>query len=282
MTVSLAQLDANTNTFGDWLFRTNEISNTISTVVVTVDSTSPPSGNAVVNGSIQATTLFVDTITGGDIGNTGPITVSSNTIFSANVSFTGNTVSYGNPSIHQYTLANATHYHLVANTASGRLRLGKGILLDETNPSGNLTVNGYVDIPTLYVSTISGGDFGNTSTLVIDTDLRVDGNVSINAASFTIGTEYTLNSTAFSANVVTFTVDSTDFVFNGNTFSLNTTSATFSSDVELTGNLVANSSTITIEANSDLIVKGIEGPENLRDSINTIKEDILNFAIALG
>lgn len=183
MTVSLAQLNANTNTFGDWLFRTNEISNTISTVVVTVDSSSPPSGNAVVNGAIEATTIYVDTIYGGDISNTQNLSISSNTTFTANVTFSGNTVSYGDPSRHQYTLANATHYHLVANTASGRLRLGKGLLLDETNPSGNL---------------------------------------------------------------------------------------------------IFHEQNVIVQANASLIIEGITGPENLRDSINTIKEDILNLAIALG
>lgn len=129
MTVSLQQLDANTNTFGDWLFRTNEISNTLSTVMVSVDSASPPVGNAVIEGSLASNTVYTQNIFGGEIGNTANLTVSSNAVFSSNVFFNSESLVFNintsllvAPNNFTYSGSNSTHYVIGANTATGKAR----------------------------------------------------------------------------------------------------------------------------------------------------------------
>lgn len=79
MTKAIANVDVTTDTFNNWLTRTNQIATAMSTEVVTANSTmSNTSGNAYVNGSIVANSFVVTTnIRGGSL--------SGSTVTSANL-----------------------------------------------------------------------------------------------------------------------------------------------------------------------------------------------------
>ena len=76
MTITVANVTANsTTTFGNWISKTNILLDALSKKIVTVDE-SVTTGNAVVNGTIQTDSLFVDNIYGGAIGAATEITFS--------------------------------------------------------------------------------------------------------------------------------------------------------------------------------------------------------------
>jgi hypothetical protein len=129
MTANITPIIANTNSFGDWLFKTNEVIDFVSNNVPSTEN--PLSGNVVIDGSFAATDVYAVTIRGGSLANTGPLTVASNTTFSANVSFTGNTVNMGSASRYILPGSNATHFVVGANTSTGRLRFVSTVLRDE-------------------------------------------------------------------------------------------------------------------------------------------------------
>ena len=95
MTINLSQV-ANTQNFGTWLQRTNDLVVAMGANVVTVDTTiggSISTGNAFVNGIFGSNTLYVTNIVAGNISvNGASVTISSN------LNVTGVTAVFGNSS----------------------------------------------------------------------------------------------------------------------------------------------------------------------------------------
>jgi len=98
----------NTDTFQVWLDRTNELCTFAGNTLSVGGDTAAVSGNAVVNGSLQLETLHTDTISGGTIGSSGNLSITTNTAFggtrstfnanvvmNANVSFSGANLNIG-------------------------------------------------------------------------------------------------------------------------------------------------------------------------------------------
>lgn len=71
MAISLPQLDPNERTFGDWLARTNEISEIVESSVPIANNT--VTGTFTIDGSLELTDLYVDNIYGGSLANTAPV-----------------------------------------------------------------------------------------------------------------------------------------------------------------------------------------------------------------
>jgi microcystin-dependent protein len=156
MTATITPVIANTSSFGDWLFKTNEVINFVSNNVPS--TLNPVSGDIVIDGALETTDFFATTIYGGEISTPGDLELASNTVFSANVSFTGNTVNMGTPARYIVSGSNTTHFILAANTSTGRLRLVDGSALSNLDAdkitTGTLNVN---RIPNLDASKITTG-----------------------------------------------------------------------------------------------------------------------------
>lgn len=84
-------INATSNTFSDWLVRTNELSDLMRDDVVTANTSgAETSGDAILYGSLVANTIVAaDEIRGGDYSNSGNLSISSNTAITGNLSVTG-------------------------------------------------------------------------------------------------------------------------------------------------------------------------------------------------
>lgn len=84
-------INATSNTFSDWLVRTNELSDLMRDDVVTANTSgAETSGDAILYGSLVANTIVAaDEIRGGDYSNSGNLSIGSNTAITGNLSVTG-------------------------------------------------------------------------------------------------------------------------------------------------------------------------------------------------
>ena len=105
-------IDANTNSFQDLVDVAAEMATFLNAKTVSVDE-QVTTGNAVVNGSIQSTTMYANTLSGGVIGNTQLLTISTNTAFTSDVTIAGNTTITGN------VTSNVTFSKTITGGASG-------------------------------------------------------------------------------------------------------------------------------------------------------------------
>lgn len=128
MTVAVANVNSsNTSTWGDLILAVNYLADAMSSNTVTVGGTAA-TGNAVVNGSFQTTTMYANSISGGTIGASGVLTFTSNVVLSAsqanvaaNVSFSGANVTFSSPSIVSIPGGNSTYFGLGVNPATDKL-----------------------------------------------------------------------------------------------------------------------------------------------------------------
>lgn len=261
MTVNISNIDANTNNFQFWLDKTNEAITALNDVVVTVNSGSPPSGNGVIDGTFQSNILYTTELYGGEIGNTATLLIQTSSQHAANTTFLGSRNSFANTNALLIPGSNTSHRVLAANTSSNRLRYVFGALLDETNPPGDLTIDGNIT---------GNGDLvisGNTTLdgpVTANGDFTVTGNTNLDV--LTVNTVDSTNNITYQAEVIF----NQPVVFNAN-FSFEDRTIT-----------VANTS-MNFNATSKLNLENIDGTEkDVAKSINNIRTDILAFAIALG
>lgn len=112
---------SNNQTFGAWLTTTNRLVELVSQNVVTADSSnsgSVTSGNTTVNGHFGATFLYTTTLSGGGLGNTGILTIASNTAVvtnTGNTTFTGGAITITNASTNTSIVITAANSAVIAN-----------------------------------------------------------------------------------------------------------------------------------------------------------------------
>lgn len=94
MTISLANVAVATDTFDQWIVKTNFLLDAMSNKVVTTDSNTAV-GNAAVTNSFTANTLFANTISGGNTTTPAAVSFSTNTTFASNATFTGTRTNLG-------------------------------------------------------------------------------------------------------------------------------------------------------------------------------------------
>ncbi len=123
MTITIPQVDEDTDNWQDFWEKFNQAANAMSTSVVTVNSNTTI-GNAVIGGSIRANVVFADVISGGIVGVPAALNFSSNVAFFANVSYLGSNNSLGAIGNTHVVGANATHQMVMANNTTGKLRMG--------------------------------------------------------------------------------------------------------------------------------------------------------------
>lgn len=171
---TLDTIDVATNTFRNWVDKTNEAIEVLRNQAVTVTSTSGGdnvTGNGFVTGSLGANTLVATTLRGGSITTAANLAITTNTnISAAYVNVVANTLIYSNSTIAAAvfggnnlatnTSFNSTYFNINSNvavtgtshTVSGNVNVDSGVLfvdassnrigINTINPSVEATVNG--------------------------------------------------------------------------------------------------------------------------------------------
>lgn len=144
MTVSVANVDSTTDTFGQWVAKTNQIATALSNVIVTTNSNTT-TGNAAISGSFSANVLYGNTLSGGNTSAAANLTISSNALFQQNIFFTGARFSMGSAANLQINSGNSTFRVLTVNSAAGNtLSVSKITSADLTDFNTSSVGNGQV------------------------------------------------------------------------------------------------------------------------------------------
>lgn len=141
MSRSIGSAVVNSDAFSVWLARTNDLINSISTEIVTANSSSDganTTGNGFVIGVFGSTTLVANTLRGGSIATAAELTISSNIAISGTKQYIGNsTVNvFSNSTLFQ--VANST---LSINVMAGQIETGLLLANGSHIRFGNSTVN---------------------------------------------------------------------------------------------------------------------------------------------
>jgi len=163
MTVLVANIDVTTDSFGQWITKTNVLSDAMSNKVVTVNSNTA-TGNAAITGSFSAANVYANNISGGNNSVAAPLVVVTNTTFSANVTMTGARTNLGLPANVAIQGGNSTFRVLTVNSsASNTMYVGQISFADHSDANVASPANGHV----LVYSTANG--WYNTNTVNINT-----------------------------------------------------------------------------------------------------------------
>ena len=186
MTKTLSSINTASDTFQNWVDRTNSIITLLGTEAVTANTAGAlTSGNGFVNGFFGANTLVATNIRGGNVTTNSVLTFQTNTTFSANVLISQqltvtNSVSLSN------TLTITGNVSL-SNTINV---VGAANLQSSANVGGTLGVVGATTLSnTLSVTNLITGSSGINITGTTNTSiaLNVGANVNITTSQFFIG-----------------------------------------------------------------------------------------------
>ncbi len=144
MTISVANVSSSTDTFGQWVSKTNIIADALTTRAVTTDSNTT-TGNAAITGTFSANVYFGNTLSGGNTSGAANLSITSNAIFSQNVFFNGVRVSLGLAANVEIVGANTTHRVLTVNAAAGNT-----LVISKINTS---------DLSDISTSSVGNGQF---------------------------------------------------------------------------------------------------------------------------
>lgn len=204
------RVDANTDTFSEWLNKTNEMIDLFRDNAVTANSGGANTdGNAILNGTWVANTIVAaDEIRGGDLGTNGALTISTNTTFSSNLTVSG-TVSIGSGNL-SYTIDSSNYTDLIPGTSGDLLGnssnrwdafLGdvdaSNVDVTDTLTVDTLSVTGEASIANVVITgettfedlTVTGlADFANlvVGSLVTNTAAIVGTNETVNSNNDTV------------------------------------------------------------------------------------------------
>lgn len=201
MTVLIANVDSTTDTFGQWVSKTNIIADALSNKVVSTNSNTA-TGNAAISGTFTANAYFGNTLSGGNTSASANLTVSSNVIFSQNVYFSSSRISLGLAANVQINGGNSSVRVLAVNTAASNTlvvtRLNTSDLSD-FNVSANTANGGF-----LVYNSANGFWYSTNNVNFTGSGISVGNssvNVTINSTSVAVnGTSTTLR--VFYANNV--------------------------------------------------------------------------------
>lgn len=228
----------NTQSFGTWEQKTNQLASLMSSNVVTADNSASGSlttGNVQVNGFVAVTNLAVGSLMGGNNTANANLVIGTNTVIQSglttiltvsgnssgsNVYITANSISFGPTSI--ITSAIASTNTIFANIVSTNtsVNIGANVSLSTTELTiGNSTVNAQVN-STIYSGTSNNSNnlgghgssyYANVTSPVFTTSANVGSNVSLSTSGLSIGNSSvnslvnstTFTGTAWSANNAT-------------------------------------------------------------------------------
>jgi len=237
---------SNGQNFGTWLTRTNQLTDIISSNVVTTDASASGSlttGNAHVNGYFGATLVAVgNSIQGGTINASANLYVTSNTFFSQGLTPLGGI--YGNTSVGS-TFNISTNNLIINNftTIVGNTNFANSMVV---NSSINATAGIYASNTFVANATLIG--FGNSTV-----------NATLNATSLAIGPNTVANTTVFKV------LDA------GSSAIINTTALTLGVNVMInTSSVSLGNSTVNTIINSTTYVSGNTTVYTTRNSTTDI------------
>ena len=245
MTVTVANVDINSDTFLSWANKTSQLANTMSTKVVTVGGSSySTTGNAHIIGSMQANAFYAETgLYGGTIASGNSLIVQSNAIFNSNavLSNTSTYTIFGSTDNIRMTGSNTTHRSLSVDSSNNTPYYEQVISVGTTGSNvatGNAIISGTFGANTLHANKIGGGNNTVLSTANVFTN-----------ASFTNSVHFSTNTflgsygeaTVLYVNTLRGGTSSSPGLITINTTANLTSNAMFSgSRVTATANVVAN------------------------------------------
>jgi trimeric autotransporter adhesin len=245
MAVSIANVNPSTDSFQNWLDKTNLALDKLSTIVVTAAANTTgdvTTGNVVISDNLSANTLVARTsLRGGNVSSSGNLSITSNATFTANHVVTGVT-SRSNVSNFIVGATN-TYINSVATSITGNTLTITSTTTDIKNKALFINTSGQLNINT---------DIGGEALTVVG-NANISGNV-------VVGGQLILNGVAAGA----------DLTVGGN-LSVNSVST-------LTGNVVVQSrmsvngavtlaNTLSVTGTSNLSVTNISGHTNVAANV---------------
>ena len=193
MTIAVANIVTSTDSFGQWITKTNTLLDALSNKIVTTDSNTAV-GNAAVSSAFSANALFANTISGGNSTVAAALTLATNTTFSANLSFAGYRANLGSGANVQINSGNSTFRVLTVNSAaSNTLVATKITTADLSDVNTSAVGNGQV-----LVYSSANNYWYNTNCLNINTTTGI---TTFNGNIVVAGIQYS-NGQSFSSLVV--------------------------------------------------------------------------------
>lgn len=184
MTVLVANVDTTTDSFGQWVTKTNIIATSLSNVIVTTNSNTT-TGNAAISGTFSSNVLFTNTASGGNTSAAANLTISSNAVFSQNAYVNGRLV-IGSAANVQINSGNSTFRVLTVNTAAGNTLVASKITSADlsdfsTSSVGNGQFLVYSSANSYWYNTNSINFNANTAGVTFSNTITV-GNSSVNVS----------------------------------------------------------------------------------------------------
>lgn len=273
-----AEIDPSVASFENWLNRTNDIITDMGSVVITTGDNNV--GNTAIEGVFSANTVVVNTsLRGGNTSTSGPLTISSNTVFTSNLvslssqtflSSTGNVDFLGSTRTFLVDNANTTIRSLHLNIESDTTFSGDVNFTGEVT-TDDLTVTGNLNVDTLELSgnTIFNQiEVANHSTLNSVTGNNAVFN-SIETDHLTVNSNSSFQNITVSGNSSLSTVNASSISITGNShFSnihvsanasiqrLTVSGNTSLSNVAITGNTTANNVTTSSLTSPNIVATG--------------------------
>lgn len=246
MTISVSNIVTTSDTFGQWVIKTNQLADALSTKVVTTDSNTT-TGDAAISGRFTASTLYANTIAGFSGAAVKNLVAISNVTFAANANFEGIRVNLGLGSNVSINTGNTTHRILVVNTAASNTLVATKITFADiantafTTPANNsiITYNAFtqnwVNSTNAILTSLTSNTLSVTNSAVIASALFVNTSLvnlttSINAVSFITSTTTSNTAGVFPAsNTTGSTLGSNEKRWN-----------IYASNADISGSLTAN------------------------------------------
>jgi hypothetical protein len=188
MTIAIANVNTTTDSFGQWITKTNVLSDAMSNKVVTTNSNTA-TGNAAVSSAFSANALYANSISGGNNSVTANLSVTSNTSFVANVVFTGYRTNLGLGANLAINSGNSTFRVLTVNSAASNTVVATKIALsDMVDMNVAAPSNGQV-----FTYTSDGSYWYNTNTININTSTNTvtfSGNIVVTGIQYSNGQSF--------------------------------------------------------------------------------------------
>jgi len=254
------RLTSNTDTFSDWLNKTNEMIDLIREDVVTANSTTAnTTGDARIIGSVSTNTLFTEVISGGDIAGVNDLYIVSNTVF-ANTSIDvdhdvtiGNTLNYiiKSNNLNNLIAANTTVYS-IGNTTNRWDSFFRTVNVSNTVTSNNLNVTSTISTNNVNIANnlVSTGVVSLQNTVTISSNLTVDTDtLFVNSTNDRVGVGTLAPTTKLQVNGVITT--------NGLTSS---GALSVTNTATISGNLIIDTDTLFVNSVNDRVGIGTTTP----------------------
>lgn len=225
----IANVDVTTETFANWITRTNDIIAVVNTVVITTNTSNVDvtTGNAYVNGYFGANTIGATTIYAGNATSTAltVLTLGSNTKVTGYINATG-TVAAGDTTVTGFINVSSTaNIGGVATFRANVISNGELIVANVAS-LGNTTVTGFVNVSSSVLVVNGTGNIVATPTSLSITTSTSNAQINSSLLSVTTSTSNAqVNSSAFrlansTANITiiipTTTQSNGSFYLNGN------------------------------------------------------------------